>query len=33
MPRHHAHMLMMDRNSDAVAEVIQKWFVAKGFVD
>jgi pimeloyl-ACP methyl ester carboxylesterase len=27
------HMLMMDRNSDAVAEVIQKWFVAKGFVD
>jgi hypothetical protein len=27
------HMLMMDKNSDAVAEVIQKWFVAKGFVD
>jgi pimeloyl-ACP methyl ester carboxylesterase len=27
------HMLMMDRNSDAVADVIQKWFVAKGFVD
>ena len=27
------HMLMMDKNSDAVAEVIQKWFVAKGFAD
>jgi hypothetical protein len=27
------HMMMMDKNSDAVADVIQKWFVAKGFVD
>lgn len=27
------HMMMMDRNSDAVAEVIQKWLVSKGFVE
>jgi pimeloyl-ACP methyl ester carboxylesterase len=27
------HMMMMDKNSDQVAEVIQKWFVAKGLVD
>ena len=27
------HMMMMDKNSDQVAEVIQKWFAAKGFVD
>ena len=24
------HMVMMDRNSDQVAEVIQKWLVGKG---
>jgi pimeloyl-ACP methyl ester carboxylesterase len=27
------HMLMMDRNSDQVAKVIQKWFERKGLVD
>ena len=27
------HMLMMDKNSDAVAEVIQKWLVSKGLAD
>ena len=27
------HMMMMDRNSDQVAEVIQKWFVSKGLVN
>jgi hypothetical protein len=27
------HMLMMDKNSDRVAEVIQKWFERKGLVD
>jgi pimeloyl-ACP methyl ester carboxylesterase len=27
------HMIMMDRNSDQVAEVIQKWFERKGLVD
>jgi hypothetical protein len=27
------HMVMMDRNSDAVAEVIQKWLLGKGLVD
>src|ERR1044072_9113232 len=27
------HMLMMDKNSDQVAEVIQKWFERKGLVD
>ena len=27
------HMVMMDKNSDAVAEVIQKWLADKGFVD
>jgi pimeloyl-ACP methyl ester carboxylesterase len=27
------HMMMMDKNSDQVAEVIQKWFAAKGLVD
>jgi pimeloyl-ACP methyl ester carboxylesterase len=27
------HMMMMDRNSDQVADVIQKWFVSKGLVD
>jgi len=26
-------MLMMDKNSDQVAEVIQKWFERKGLVD
>jgi hypothetical protein len=25
------HMLMMDKNSDQVAEVIEKWLVRKGF--
>ena len=27
------HMMMMDRNSDEVAAVIQKWLVAKGFAE
>jgi len=27
------HLVMMDRNSDQVAEVIQKWFERKGLVD
>ena len=27
------HMLMMDKNSDQVAEVIQKWLAGKGLVD
>jgi pimeloyl-ACP methyl ester carboxylesterase len=27
------HMVMMDRNSDDVAAVIQKWFVTKGLAD
>jgi pimeloyl-ACP methyl ester carboxylesterase len=27
------HMMMMDKNSDQVADVIQKWLAAKGFVD
>jgi len=26
-------MMMMDKNSDQVAEVIQKWLVGKGLVD
>jgi pimeloyl-ACP methyl ester carboxylesterase len=31
--RGNTHMVMMDRNSDQVAEVIQKWFERKGLVD
>jgi pimeloyl-ACP methyl ester carboxylesterase len=27
------HMVMMDKNSDAVADVMQKWLVSKGLVD
>ena len=27
------HMMMMDKNSDQVAEVIQKWLVEKGLVE
>ena len=27
------HMLMMDKNSDQVAEVIQKWLVGKGLAE
>jgi pimeloyl-ACP methyl ester carboxylesterase len=27
------HMMMMDKNSDQVADVIQKWFAEKGLVD
>ena len=27
------HMIMMDKNSDQVAEVIQKWLAGKGLVD
>jgi pimeloyl-ACP methyl ester carboxylesterase len=27
------HMMMMDKNSDQVADVIQKWFVSKGLVN
>ena len=28
-----SHMVMMDKNSDAVAELIQKWLVGKGLAD
>jgi pimeloyl-ACP methyl ester carboxylesterase len=28
-----SHMIMMDRNSDQVADVIQKWLVSKGFAE
>jgi pimeloyl-ACP methyl ester carboxylesterase len=28
-----SHMVMMDRNSDEVAALIQKWLASKGFVD
>jgi hypothetical protein len=28
-----SHMVMMDKNSDQVADVIQKWLVAKGLAD
>jgi hypothetical protein len=28
-----SHMVMMDKNNAEVAELIQKWLVAKGFVD
>ena len=28
-----SHMIMMDKNSNAVAEVIQKWLVGKGFAE
>jgi pimeloyl-ACP methyl ester carboxylesterase len=31
--RGNSHMVMMDRNSDDVAALIQKWLVGKGFVD
>jgi S-ribosylhomocysteine lyase LuxS involved in autoinducer biosynthesis len=27
------HMMMMDKNSDQVADVMQKWLVAKGFAE
>ena len=27
------HMVMMDKNGDEVAAVMQKWLVSKGFVD
>jgi S-ribosylhomocysteine lyase LuxS involved in autoinducer biosynthesis len=27
------HMMMMDKNSDQIADVMQKWLVAKGFAD
>jgi pimeloyl-ACP methyl ester carboxylesterase len=27
------HMMMMDKNSDQVADVMQKWLAAKGFVE
>jgi len=27
-----SHMMMMDRNSDEIAGVIQKWLSGKGFV-
>jgi pimeloyl-ACP methyl ester carboxylesterase len=27
------HMMMMDRNSDQIADVMQKWLVAKGFAE
>jgi hypothetical protein len=28
-----SHMLMQDKNSDAIAEVIQKWLVGKNLSD
>ena len=28
-----SHMLMQDKNSDEIAEVIQKWLLAKGLSD
>jgi hypothetical protein len=28
-----SHMMMMDRNSDQVADLIQKWLVGKGLTD
>ena len=28
-----SHMMMMDKNSDQVAELIQKWLVSKGLSD
>ena len=28
-----SHMLMQDKNSDQIAEVIQKWLVSKGLSD
>ena len=28
-----SHMIMMDKNSDQVADLIQKWLVGKGLVD
>jgi hypothetical protein len=28
-----SHMVMMDKNSDMVADVIQKWLVGKGLAD
>jgi pimeloyl-ACP methyl ester carboxylesterase len=31
--RGNSHMVMMDRNSDEVAALIQKWLVSKGLVD
>jgi len=31
--RGNSHMVMMDRNSDDVAALIQKWLASKGLVD
>jgi hypothetical protein len=28
-----SHMMMMDKNSDQIADLIQKWLVAKGFAE
>ena len=28
-----SHLMMMDRNSDQIAELIQKWLVSKGLSD
>ena len=28
-----SHMMMMDKNSDQIAELIQKWLVSKGLSD
>jgi hypothetical protein len=28
-----SHMMMQDKNNAAIADVIQKWLVAKGLVD
>ena len=28
-----SHMLMMDKNNGAIADLIQKWLVSKGLVD
>ena len=31
--RGNSHMMMQDRNNAEIAEVIQKWLVAKGLVE
>jgi len=28
-----SHMVMMDKNSNVVADLIQKWLVGKGFAE
>jgi hypothetical protein len=31
--RGNSHMLIMDRNNAAIADIIQNWLVSKGLVD